>query len=314
MGKRTWTDEEKQILYDNFPEGGIYKCIELLPGKTRKQIKAKIDALHIKSNHYDRWTAEENAKLKEAWETYSMEDLLNAFPGRTYQKIELHAHQLGYHAKTNRSRKCNLSFLDLNSLTTESLYWWGFIMADGHLSKANALIITLKNVDKEHLEKIAKHLSVEIKGDSKGFVKIQGNDKLRIESWKKTLCMEETAKTYFPPNLSVFERDFVYFFIGFVDGDGCLWLSKNYPQLKIELHSSWKKNLDFFAEVLRRDYGIESVRTEISKKGTSVLRIGKREDIINLSRYAKNVECLERKWEKIFNYVPTRHDNNVYLK
>ena len=36
MGKRTWTDEEKQILYDNFPEGGIYKCIELLPGKTRK--------------------------------------------------------------------------------------------------------------------------------------------------------------------------------------------------------------------------------------------------------------------------------------
>ena len=145
MGKRTWTDEEKQILYENFPEGGIYKCIELLPGKTRKQIKAKIDALHIKSNHYDRWTPEENVKLKEAWETYSMEDLLKAFPGRTYQKIELHAHWLGYHAKVDRSRKCDLSFLDLNALTKESLYWWGFIMADGHLSKTNTLIITLKN-------------------------------------------------------------------------------------------------------------------------------------------------------------------------
>ena len=66
MGKRTWTDEEIQILYDNFPEGGIYKCIELLPGKTRSQIKAKIDALHIKSNHYGHWTVEENVKLKEA--------------------------------------------------------------------------------------------------------------------------------------------------------------------------------------------------------------------------------------------------------
>lgn len=305
MGKKTWTAEETQILYDNFPEGGIYKCIELLPGKTRSQIKAKIDALHIKSNHYDHWTDEENTKLKEAWETYSMKELLNAFPGRTYQKIELHAHYLGYHAKVDRSRKCDLSFLDLDSLTKESLYWWGFIMADGHLSKTNTLIISLKNIDKAHLEKIAKRLSVTVKED-KGFVRIQGNDKPRIESWKRTLCMEETAKTYFPPDLSIFEKDFVYFFIGFVDGDGCIWLSRNYPQLRIELHFSWKKNLDFFAEVLRRDYGIESVKTEISKKGTAILRIGNRDDIILLSNFANEVECLDRKWEKISHYTKTQ--------
>ena len=301
MGKRTWTDEEKQILYDNFPEGGIYKCIELLPGKTRKQIKAKIDALHIKSNHYDRWTAEENAKLKEAWETYSMEDLLKAFPGRTYQKLELHAHWLGFHAKIDRSRKCDLSFLDLNTLTKESLYWWGFIMADGHLSKNNTLIISLKNVDKAHLEKIAKRLSVTVKDDNKGFVRMQGSDKPRIESWRKTLCMEETAKTYFPPKLEVFENDFVYFFIGFVDGDGCIWLSRGYPQLKIELHRSWKENLDFFAETLRRDYGIASVTTKITKKGTASLTIGNRDDIKKIASFCDDVDFLERKWNKVKN-------------
>ncbi len=299
MGKRTWTDEEKQILYENFPEGGIYKCIELLPGKTRKQIKAKIDALHIKSNHYDRWTAEENAKLKEAWETYSMEDLLKAFPGRTYQKIELHAHWLGYRAKIDRSRKCDLSFLDLNALTKESLYWWGFIMADGHLSKTNTLIISLKNVDRAHLEKIAKRLSVTVKEDNKGFVKIQGNDKPRIESWRETLCMEETAKTYFPPKLEIFQNDFVYFFIGFVDGDGCIWLSKGYPQLKIELHSSWKGNLDFFAEILKRDYGVSSVTTKITKKGTAALVIGNRDDIKKIATFCDDVDFLERKWNKV---------------
>ena len=299
MGKRTWTDEEKQILYENFPEGGIYKCIELLPGKTRKQIKAKIDALHIKSNHYDRWTPEENVKLKEAWETYSMEDLLKAFPGRTYQKIELHAHWLGYHAKVDRSRKCDLSFLDLNALTKESLYWWGFIMADGHLSKTNTLIITLKNVDKAHLEKIAKRLSVTIKEDNKGFVKIQGNDKPRIESWRETLCMKETAKTYFPPKLEIFQNNFIYFFIGFVDGDGCIWLSKGYPQLRIELHSSWKGNLDFFAEILKRDYGVSSVTTKITKKGTASLTIGNRDDIKKIATFCDDVDFLERKWNKI---------------
>ena len=56
MGKRTWSDEDLQVLYDNFPEGGIYKCMELLPHKKRGQIKAKVCALHIKSNHYEKWT------------------------------------------------------------------------------------------------------------------------------------------------------------------------------------------------------------------------------------------------------------------
>ena len=182
-------------------------------------------------------------------------------------------------------------------------------MADGHISKTNTLIISLKNTDKGHLQKIAKRLSVEVKENDKGFVKIQGNDKLRIESWRETLCMEETAKTYFPPKLEVFQNDFVYFFIGFVDGDGCIWFSRNYPQLKIELHKSWKGNLDRFAKILKENYGLESVTTKISKKGTAVLTIAKREDIIALGNYAKEVEYLERKWDKIFDYKPTRHDN-----
>ena len=116
MGKRTWTEDEIKILYDYFPEYGIYKCVELIPGHSREAIKGKIDALHIYSNHRKRWTDEENEKLKEAWRSYSMQDLLDCFPGRTYQQIELHAHWLGCHANTYRLRKNNLSFMDLNNL------------------------------------------------------------------------------------------------------------------------------------------------------------------------------------------------------
>lgn len=40
--------------------------------------------------------------------------------------------------------------------------------------------------------------------------------------------MAETAKTYFPPDLSLFlNKDLlIYFLIGFIDGDGCLTLSQ----------------------------------------------------------------------------------------
>lgn len=307
MGKRTWTEADLQVLYDNFPEGGIYKCIELLPHKTRKQIKAKIDALHIKSNHYEKWTKEENERLKEAWENYSMKELLDAFPGRSYQKIQLHANQMGYHSKTDRKRKSDLSFLDLNNLTPENAYWWGFIMADGHLSRKNELIVCLKDTDFDHLNKLANHLKCELKKRN-GFCRLSCGDKKRIEEWKTILKMEETAKTYFPPELSIFEENFVYFFIGFVDGDGNIKISKNYPGIKIEIHGSWKEKLKWFANILKEKYDIMSVNVKDGKKDrwTSVLEIGNRNDVIKLSTFAKNVDCMKRKWEKIFTYKPTK--------
>ena len=311
MGKRTWSEEDLKVLYDNFPEGGIYKCMELLPHKTRKQIKGKIDALKIKSNHYDKWTEEENALFKEAWENYSMEKLLATFPNRTYQKMMLHAGVLGYHSKINRLRKCDLTFLDLNNMTPQSSYWWGFIMADGHISKRGQLIIQLKDVDKDHLEKFAVHVNGNVKNTKDGFVRVACNDKPRAEEWFKTFQMTETAKTYFPPNLEVFEENFIYFFIGFTDGDGCIWLCKNYPLLKIELHKSWLDNLTWFSKILKEKYDINS-KVKLSKKGTAQITIENRWDILKISEYCKDVEYLERKWDKILNYVPTiNRKNNI---
>ena len=303
MGKRTWTDEEINILYENFPEGGIYKCIELLPNKKRTQIKAKIDALKIKSVHYDKWTVEENEKLKEAWETYTMEKLLSEFPGRTYQQIQLHANWLGYHSQTDRKRKCDVSFLDINNLNPVNSYWWGFIMADGCIRREGQLIIQLKDVDKEHLEKFVKYTKSSII-ETKGFVRTTCNDKKTINKWMDVFCMYENAKTYFPPKLDVFLDNFIYFFIGFVDGDGCIWLCKNYPQLKIELHSSWLKNLEWFSKCLEK-YKINS-EVKLSKKNTATLIITNRNDILKITEYCKDVDYLERKWEKVLTYKPTQ--------
>lgn len=299
MGKRTWTNDDVRILREYYPEFGAKKCAELILNKTKRQIKDKAGALGIKSNHYKKWSDEENEKLKIAWRTCNMEDLLLSFPGRTYQEILLHANKLGYHTNTDRKRKCDLTFLDLDSLTKESSYWWGFIMADGHLSKRGQLVIQLKDIDKEHLVKFASHVKGNVKQPDNGFVRLACNDIRKMSVWKKKLGMVETAKTYFPPDLSVFEGYFVYFFIGFVDGDGCIWLSRGYPQIKVEVHLSWLKNIEWFSKMLKERYGIESANVHISKKQTVVLSIGNRSDVLKLFEYSKEVESLSRKWDRL---------------
>ena len=303
MGKRTWSDEDYRILREVFPEGGIYKCMELFPDKTRKQIKGKIDALKIKSNRYKKWTNEDVETLKKMWADSPKQEILNALPGRSWENIENKVRILKLKSSGKRMRTTDLSFLELEELTPQSAYWWGFIMADGHLSKQNALIITLKDTDIEHLKKIAKKINGNVI-QRNGFCHLFAEDKNLMLKWKSMLNMVETAKTYFPPKLSIFQKYFIYFFIGFVDGDGCIWLNKNYPQLKIELHSSWYENLMWFKDMLAH-YGIKSTNVKINKKGSSCLTIGNADDIKKISCFVNNVDFLERKWNKILNHVPT---------
>lgn len=309
-----WTKEEIQKLYDLYPDKGIYACIEALPHLTKQQIKAKVDRLKIKSNRYQKWTKEQDELLKKAWESYSMEDLLNTFPTRTYESLMNRAKQLGVKSKRDRRRLGELNFLDFENLCKESAYWWGFIMADGHLAINNALVIQLVKQDESFLQKLADKLKTKIHYISSinsytnqptDYVRISIQDKERLQKYRQTLKMKETAKTYFPPDLSIFAKEeyFLSFFIGFIDGDGCIWLTNNgtWPELKIELHKSWFKNLQFISETLKDLYDI-TASVKISKKDTAVLSITKKECFTKLKENLNNLDYMHRKWDKIFDH------------
>ena len=116
-------------------------------------------------------------------------------------------------------------------------------MADGHISEKS---IICNSKDKEHLIKLSNLLNAKIhcrnyvnsyNGKISEIYGFSVDNKNLISKWRNILNIENSAKTYFPPNLNIFDNLFIYFFIGFVDGDGCIWDNK-YPSLKIELHKS----------------------------------------------------------------------------
>ena len=312
MNKRhKWTNEEIEILKKYYPNDGIYKCMEMLPHLTKSQIKTKVNnSKDISSNNFEKWTKDEVDKLIQLWPKATKNELLNAFPNRTYQKIQLKAHVLKLKCEIERNRKSNLDFLKLENLNPQSAYWWGFIMADGHISKNGSLIISLSKNDEEHLQKLASKINGKLTfnksinsftNKESEFVKLTVSDKKLFTNCMTILNMKETAKTYFPPTLNIFDDHFIHFFLGFVDGDGSIWLNRGYPQLKIENHISWKENFEKFADILKNKFNIKSVNVKIGIKGTVVLTISNRSDIIQLSTYCQDVDFLCRKWNKILN-------------
>ena len=247
---------------------------------------------------WNKWTEEEREKLKIHWKSSTMKELLEQFPNRTYQSLMKEASKLGIKSEAERKRKGSLEFL--NQLNLKSCYWWGFIIADGHISHKGELAITLSNLDKEHLLKLSSILSCNI-SERGNFVHLRLGDKSFGEKWLNILSIN-APKTYFPPDLSVFytKEYLLPFVIGLIDGDGCIWESKNWLSLRIELHGNWLNTLQLISDKLKEFYDIDC-KIKTSKRGFSQLNINTKKDLKILKNYICNVDYLERKWNKLSN-------------
>lgn len=245
---------------------------------------------------WTKWTEEEIELLKIHWKSSTMEQLLAVFPTRKYNILMQKAREVGIKSQIKRKRKGSLNFLD--NITEESCYWWGFIMADGHITKKGELIITLKNVDIEHLKVLSNNLKCTV-SERKGMCTLRIQDKQFGNKWLSLLEIN-SAKTYTPPNLSIFitKENLLPFFIGLVDGDGCIWKSKNWLNLRVELHGNWLNTLQLISDKLQEFYNISS-KVKTTKKGTSKLDINTKKDLALLKEYTNKIYCMSRKWDKL---------------
>ena len=311
MKCESWSEKEIEILNTYYLDHTAQECIdEFGLNRTPKSLQKKARELGIQKNK--RWTEEEETLLKYHWENSDMETLLKALPDRTYSQMMNKARFLHVTSKVNRKRLGSLKFLD--DLNEKSAYWWGFIMADGHLSPKGELCVTLSGKDKDHLQILAQHLKcqVAIRVRSGGFtvnptefIDLRIQDKKFQEKWYSILSYVN-PKTYNPPRLEIFYKEnlLVYFLIGLIDGDGCIWTSHQSEThhssiaLKIEVHPSWEERfIELFSKV-NEMYDIK-FNIKINNKGYVQATIASRKDLEKLYKYTTKCDYLARKWEKV---------------
>ena len=311
MKCESWTEKEIEILNTFYLDHTAQECIdEFGLNRTVKALQKKARELGIQKNK--RWTKEEDDLLKFHWENSDMETLLNTFPTRTYSQMMNKARLLKVTSKVERKRQGSLKFLD--NLTSKSAYWWGFIMADGHLSPRGELYICLSGKDKDYLKVLAEHLKckmtlrIKFGGFSKEnseFVDLRIQDKKFQEKWYSILEYTN-PKTYNPPKLDIFyTKDLlIYFLIGLIDGDGSIWISNQTETnhgsiaLRIEVHPNWK---DRFIELFSKIEELYGIRFNIktSNKGYVKAEIASRKDLEKLYMYIDNCDYMTRKWDKV---------------
>lgn len=110
-----------------------------------------------KCGHNFKWTTEEDNIIKEFYTKLGVDELLKMLPNRTRKAIQ------------ERASKLNVKYLvyDENYFeridNNEKAYWLGFLYADGYVSTGYRWGIELAKIDYNHLQKLVKALSSNIK-------------------------------------------------------------------------------------------------------------------------------------------------------
>ncbi len=249
------------------------------------------------------------------WTDEKKEYLIKNYPyGNTKKMCE----ELGctYRALKSMARLLKVKSLkDKNHYKLEKLvnennfnyYWWGYILADGHISDKNQLSVVIKESDSEHLKILSDYLNVNLKTRyiettySRGYYSNITCQDAKFGSVLKEKIGIKKNKTYECFNYDWIDNceKFLSVFLGFYDGDGCLSRTEigSPITLKIECHYNWYRFLEFCAKKLKECFDIES-KVYITTKGSSAIRIYKRNNIEKLYNLGVGfgLPLMKRKW------------------
>ena len=222
----------------------------------------------------------------------------------------------------NGNRKANLEILLDGSL--QSMYWIGFLLADGHFHKIGDRLRLDQDIgDISHLLKFREY----VKGKTEpGISESQYNGKMKRSAYltyvNKQVVKQlreqfeiSNTKTYDPPsftNYDLNESQWIALLIGFIDGDGSISRTQKVGHspsisIKIEINSAWCGNLAHIKQIAYKKFGkIDKCRTPIVRTNTacrSLARTSISSPIVcnGLKTFIieNNLYVLSRKWSKI---------------
>lgn len=202
----------------------------------------------------------------------------------------------------------------------ESYYWLGFIAADGSFyPNRTRITMQLGLSDQEHLKKACEFLG------KKYTTKYSFNfmDKNIVPKIAQVIGIpDDVVKTECIPILSkfdeMFDEAFISFFVGFVDGDGCIKLQTNRASalIAIKLYHTWENFLNYCYQRLGTIYGFIPGRASLNKSGYARVHIGNFKLLKDLKRFVvdNQLPVLGRKWEVIDEHFTTKDEDVLNLR
>ena len=276
------------------------------------------------------WSKNDIKLFTELYPTSSIDYLIKIFPNKSKHTIYSYATLKGL-KKIDRGagqRKGSLKILFNKSF--QSLYWIGFLFADGCINKEDRLKVSSSLQDKNQMKKFTDYISSTVyEYKNKGGTKINPNpfftysvsigDPIETKKLMKIFDFKY-RKTYNPPSQEILQKElntkekFISFFIGFIDGDG--WICINNKTLKsslcLENHKSWLNIHNWFISRLKfyKLYDGKSIPKlcKPSKKSISRLNYNKTSKFQLYGNVVENIkeeihklklDVLNRKWNKI---------------
>lgn len=198
--------------------------------------------------------------------------------------------------------------IDYNDNIT--LYWIGFIIADGHLYRKSNIQINISLRDKEHLLKINKHIGHTPFILTKNSIRMTISDRTTIDKLSSDFNLVSN-KTKNPISIPDFLSDDGIFslIVGFIDGDGTI---NKKGHLFIKCDESWKEILEKFYYKLTGEFR----EFKLTSDNLSIIYILKLKQLISIKRKAQslNLPIMERKWNRIEDRILKEDKFNIILK
>jgi hypothetical protein len=178
-----------------------------------------------------------------------------------------------------------------------SMYWIGFIIADGHIYNKSNIQINLSIKDKLHLLKIQNHIgdiSI-ILSDSQIRATISDRKTSSVLSNDFKWLSNKTKNPIEIPNF--ISKDALFsLIIGFIDGDGTI---NKKGHIFIKCDKSWKNNLEYFYYTLTGEKKVFNITGD----GLSIVYILKLKTLFKIKEKSKKLKLplMVRKWDRIKN-------------
>lgn len=197
--------------------------------------------------------------------------------------------------------------------SNESMYWLGFLLADGSIVN-NRLRLCLSNKDEAHIMSFIKYTNAAntINRLKTKAISIAYQNKKEIPKLAKYGIVPN--KTYEPVSRKKFERlnsrQFLCLLIGFIDGDGCIRKQTGRKDclITIKCHKNWLDILCYFSERISKLSGDILATPIINNNGYARLNITRINTVNYLKKKAIELKLpiLDRKWSHIDETLVSR--------